>query len=486
MDYRWDWATGLDAALREAIVRAFDPGAIDTGAAAPVRGVAGRRYGVLAAPGPAGCGVFVKIFEHASLGDRVRHFCGRSGAAREFAAAARLHAMGLPVPRPLALVSEAGPLGSPRAYLLIEHLPDARPLDAALAAAGGPSADAGAALVRRVAALLADLAARGVWHKDVGPQNVLVAAADLDSRAQPRICLVDARHARFGEAELVRALERMTVTLVAFLMAGGMAEADVCSIVDAVAAQARARGGPLERFDATGVLEHARGTAADLVARQVRKGTRAAADLDAFARRYSSAGDAANYREQRFGRSGHGRKVDAAERRIVARLLAELGVAGPVLDVPCGTGRFLPILAAGGREIVGADVSADMLGLARQAMADAGLAARLIVADARRLPAADGAFELALSMRLLHRVRASDERVAVLAELARVSSRWVVFSFYNRRTWRGLRDRLRGRYGGETRGTIAAEAARAGLRLVRFVPVGPFARQTLVVCEAAT
>ncbi|MBE3069392.1 MAG: hypothetical protein IMZ66_04060, partial [Planctomycetes bacterium] len=45
--------------------------------------------------------------------------------------------------------------------------------------------------------------------------------------------------------------------------------------------------------------------------------------------------------------------------------------------------------------------------------------------------------------------------------------------------------RLRGRYGGETRRAIAAEAARAGLAVERFLPVGPGARQTLVLCVVA-
>jgi SAM-dependent methyltransferase len=177
--------------------------------------------------------------------------------------------------------------------------------------------------------------------------------------------------------------------------------------------------------------------------------------------------------------------VDAAERRMVADLAAELGLAGPVLDVPCGAGRFLPIFAAAAERTVGADVSMDMLGLARGVAAEAPGPCAVLAADARRLPFADGTFELAFAMRLLHRVRDAAEREAVLAELARASRRWVLFSFYNRRSFRGLRDRLRGRYPGETRSRIAAEARRAGLRVERWLAAGPLARQTLVLCRVA-
>jgi SAM-dependent methyltransferase len=231
------------------------------------------------------------------------------------------------------------------------------------------------------------------------------------------------------------------------------------------------------------IVERALAAASDLVAREVRKGRRPAASLDTFARRYGTVADARNYRDRRFARSRHGRKVDAAERRIVEQLLRDLGVTGPVLDAPCGAGRFLPILAAGGRAVTGADAAPEMIRLARQQSQELGLGCALAAADARRLPAPDGTFELVLSMRLLHRIPGRAERAEVLKELARVSRKWVLFSFYNRRSWRGLREQLRGRYAGETERTIAHEAAEAGLRADRFIRIGLGGRQTLVICR---
>ena len=111
MAYRWNWATGIDAEAREVIVRAFDPETLAPAPAAPHRDVAGRRYGFLETSQALPFDVFVKVFEHHSLGKRILHLWRRSNAAREFASAVRLHEMGLPVPQPLALVNESGNWG---------------------------------------------------------------------------------------------------------------------------------------------------------------------------------------------------------------------------------------------------------------------------------------------------------------------------------------------------------------------------------------
>lgn len=49
----------------------------------------------------------------------------------------------------------------------------------------------------------------------------------------------------------------------------------------------------------------------------------------------------------------------------VARLLRTVPVGGTVLDAPCGTGRYFPLVAATGRRVAGVDQSAGMLAQAR-------------------------------------------------------------------------------------------------------------------------
>ncbi len=53
------------------------------------------------------------------------------------------------------------------------------------------------------------------------------------------------------------------------------------------------------------------------------------------------------------------------QREWVARVLRLIPPAGTVLDVPCGTGKYFPMLAAAGHRVVGADQSAGMLAQAR-------------------------------------------------------------------------------------------------------------------------
>jgi len=495
----WTWAAGVPAAWREALASAFDPAALVPASAAPRRHVAGRAYGVLPMRPAMPFDVFVKVVEHRSLGGRLRRALGRDGAAREFDRAVRLYAMGVPVARPLALVRDAPAGGVRRSFYLMEQLAGAVPLAEALrSAAGGTAggADRRGRLLGAAAGCLVDLAAKGVCHGDPRPDNLFVPADGPADAGAVRI--LDVRHVAFGVPP-AEALRRMLVLMGGFLAADGAERETLAALVAAASDRAASCGQALAGFRTEGLLDEARGQGAALAAREVRKGRRpvcpsgdagaapgtaAAADLDHFAGRYATSGDAADYRTRRFGRSRHGRKVDAAERRAVADLLGRLGVRGPVLDVPCGTGRFLPAFAAAGCEVVEADVSEEMLTLSRQSAREVEAACRHVAVDARRLPMPAGRFDLVFSMRLLHRVRERAERVAVLAELARVSRRWVLFSFYNRRSARGLRDRLRGRYPGETRSAVRAEAEEAGLRVERFLPMeGRFGRQTLVLCS---
>jgi len=54
-----------------------------------------------------------------------------------------------------------------------------------------------------------------------------------------------------------------------------------------------------------------------------------------------------------------------AQEQWVGRLLAMIPVGGIVLDAPCGTGRYFPLIAGAGMRIVGVDQSAGMLAQAR-------------------------------------------------------------------------------------------------------------------------
>lgn len=89
---------------------------------------------------------------------------------------------------------------------------------------------------------------------------------------------------------------------------------------------------------------------------------------------------------------------------------------GPVLDVPIGTGRYLPIYQAKGLAYVGCDISADMIEQALRR--DPALAFK--EGDILNLPFADKAFATAVCTRLLNWL-APDEMQKAVRELHRVA-----------------------------------------------------------------
>ncbi len=88
---------------------------------------------------------------------------------------------------------------------------------------------------------------------------------------------------------------------------------------------------------------------------------------------------------------------DRAEAERVLALLAGFGdLAEPVLDLGCGDGRHLALLAAGGRRALGLDLSAPLLARARTG--DGGAELVLVRGDMRTLPLADGVCGSVLSL----------------------------------------------------------------------------------------
>jgi ubiquinone/menaquinone biosynthesis C-methylase UbiE len=93
---------------------------------------------------------------------------------------------------------------------------------------------------------------------------------------------------------------------------------------------------------------------------------------------------------------------------------------GRGLDVGCGNGRHLAVLAAAVDTVVGVDVSRNLLAEARDRGARVGWTGGLLQGDAAALPLASASVDVAVYVATLHHLPTRERRRGSLDELARV------------------------------------------------------------------
>lgn len=149
--------------------------------------------------------------------------------------------------------------------------------------------------------------------------------------------------------------------------------------------------------------------------------------------------------EKAKGLSGFRFRLVAERERAAVRTLLSRVSAERVLDIPCGTGKLARVFAEKPYQIVAADVSPEMIELAREAYLDAGCSkVRFELADAAALPTDfKGAFDLVVCLRLLHRVPLPIGE-AILKEFAGCA-RFTVASFGINSLFHRVRRRVRNR-----------------------------------------
>jgi SAM-dependent methyltransferase len=161
-----------------------------------------------------------------------------------------------------------------------------------------------------------------------------------------------------------------------------------------------------------------------------------------------------------------------------------------LLDVPCGAGRFAPLLASFGLRYLGADHSPHMLRLCEQALLDAGFESEgFFRCDARALALEDQSVDLCCCLRLIHHFPERRDRAKIFAGLRRVCRGPVLLSFLDGESpkqWlHQTRLALLGRKSRRTllsKKELARECAEAGFEIERTWSLsGLFSGQSLAM-----
>jgi ubiquinone/menaquinone biosynthesis C-methylase UbiE len=131
------------------------------------------------------------------------------------------------------------------------------------------------------------------------------------------------------------------------------------------------------------------------------------------------------------------------EQQMAARALALAGDPATVLDLPCGTGRFWPLLARRtDRSIWAADNSDSMLDVAREVNPPDLLdRVKLFQSSAFAIRMDSASVEHIFCMRLLHHITRAPDRLAILKEFHRVTRDTVAVSLWVDGNYKAFRRR---------------------------------------------
>ncbi len=192
--------------------------------------------------------------------------------------------------------------------------------------------------------------------------------------------------------------------------------------------------------------------------------------------RYRDPAVAAEYDSWRY-ENARGRRRNRRDLKAIGRALDEAARrGGPVkdaLDLPCGTGRLVPLLAERAIRAAEADISLEMMHVARRKF---GPALALFQCSAEAIPYGDGAVDCVFAIRFFFHLDREGRR-RVLAEMRRVSRRWLIVDFRHRINFRylgwqirralGLLPEMQFRF---SRADLEKELSEAELRLVGIYP----------------
>lgn len=165
---------------------------------------------------------------------------------------------------------------------------------------------------------------------------------------------------------------------------------------------------------------------------------------------YRSESVADDYDFHRFS-SPERQKRNARKWAAIRKALSRTTGVRTILDLPCGTGRFTGALAREGYEIIGSDISLEMLQKAASVRQPEVNGKQPVIrgylqANAEHLPLRNDSLDCVVCIRFMMHVDAAT-RVRMLREFARVSRRWVIVDYRHRYTFRYVATHTVGKLG---------------------------------------
>ena len=205
---------------------------------------------------------------------------------------------------------------------------------------------------------------------------------------------------------------------------------------------------------------------------------------------YQDAEVAADYDFHRWGSPKRARRNLKHWRCILSALEMTEGVR-TVLDLPCGTGRFTGSLASLGYDVIGSDISSEMMKVAVDKQQDEPeRALGFLQADAERLPLRTGSVDCVVSICFMFHIDPTT-RVRILREMRRVSRKWLVIDYRHRYSLRFWMWKLKTKLGlvkeplpRVSRREMEEEFREAGLKVLQIIPVARFFSDKWVVLAA--
>jgi 2-polyprenyl-3-methyl-5-hydroxy-6-metoxy-1,4-benzoquinol methylase len=161
-----------------------------------------------------------------------------------------------------------------------------------------------------------------------------------------------------------------------------------------------------------------------------------------YRNRIKTAADAEHYQRRRPAKH-------RAEIQLVERALHLIPANHRVLDIPCGAGRVMALLARRGYSVTGAELSQPMIAATVANLAREGYDWPVHKEDIEKMTYSDRHFDTIICFRLFHHFPDQEVRRRVVSELCRVADRFVVLSYFSPRSLTSLKRRLRAAVGGK-------------------------------------